>query len=158
MKPGRVAVVGVGIFGASVGWNQSRRGVKVVFIDAAQPGEGVTNWSFSWANASNKTVRKSYFDLKVAGMEAHRELARTIGPDSWWYPDGHLRWAADPAAERELLHTVELLTSWNYQVEVCTGAEVRRRLEPALTRPTTFPSCSTPTKPGCMDVISSAAW
>ncbi len=30
---------------------------EVVFIDAGQPGEGVTNWSFSWANASNKTVR-----------------------------------------------------------------------------------------------------
>ncbi|MFE4722536.1 FAD-dependent oxidoreductase, partial [Streptomyces sp. NPDC056728] len=58
VKPERVAVVGVGVLGASVGWNLSRRGVKVVFIDAGQPGEGVTNWSFSWANASNKTVRK----------------------------------------------------------------------------------------------------
>ncbi|WP_411090113.1 NAD(P)/FAD-dependent oxidoreductase [Streptomyces sp. 061-3] len=139
MKSERVAVVGVGVLGASVGWNLSRRGVKVVFIDAAQPGEGVTNWSFSWANASNKTVRKSYFDLNVAGMEAHRELARTIGPDSWWYPDGHLRWAADPAVERKLLKTADLLTSWNYRVEVCTGAEVRRRLEPALTLPDDIP-------------------
>ncbi|WP_326813762.1 NAD(P)/FAD-dependent oxidoreductase [Streptomyces sp. NBC_01763] len=135
VKPECVAVVGVGILGASVGWNLSRRGVKVVFIDAGQPGEGVTNWSFSWANASNKMVRKSYFDLNVAGMEAHRELARTIGPDSWWYPSGHLRWADDPAAERQLLKTAELLAGWNYQVEVCTGAEVRCRLEPALTMP-----------------------
>ncbi|MFE4679640.1 hypothetical protein ACFRNJ_02200 [Streptomyces sp. NPDC056721] len=62
-----------------MGWNLSRRGAKVVFIDAGQPGEGVTNWSFSWANASNKTVRKSYFDLNVAGMEAHRELAGPSG-------------------------------------------------------------------------------
>ncbi|WP_423835772.1 NAD(P)/FAD-dependent oxidoreductase [Streptomyces longhuiensis] len=139
VKPERVAVVGVGVLGASVGWNLSRRGVKVVFIDAGQPGEGVTNWSFSWANASNKTVRKSYFDLNVAGMEAHRELARTIGPDSWWYPNGHLRWAADPTAERQLLKTAELLASWNYKVEVCTGAEVRRRLEPALTMPDDIP-------------------
>lgn len=139
MKPERVAVVGVGVLGASVGWNLSRRGIKVVFIDAGQPGEGVTNWSFSWANASNKTARKSYFDLNVAGMEAHRELAGTIGPDSWWYPDGHLRWAADPAAEEKLLRAAELLTSWDYQVEVCTGAEVRRRLEPALTLPDDIP-------------------
>ncbi|MFH9867976.1 NAD(P)/FAD-dependent oxidoreductase [Streptomyces lydicus] len=138
-RPGRVAVVGVGIIGASVGWNLARRGAQVVFIDAGRPGEGVTNWSFSWVNASNKTARKSYFDLNVAGMEAHRELARTIGPDSWWYPSGHLRWADEPAAEAQLLKTAELLAGWNYRVEVCTGAAVRRRLEPALTVPGEVP-------------------
>lgn len=55
-RPERVAVIGVGILGASVGWNLSRNGAKVVLIDAGQPGEGVTNWSFSWVNASNKTA------------------------------------------------------------------------------------------------------
>lgn len=131
----RVAVIGVGILGASVGWNLSRHGAEVVFIDAGQPGEGVTNWSFSWVNASNKTERRSYFDLNVAGMAAHRELAETIGPDSWWYPSGHLRWADDPAAEAKLLETAELLATWDYRVEVCKGAEVCRRLEPALVVP-----------------------
>jgi glycine/D-amino acid oxidase-like deaminating enzyme len=43
----RVAVIGVGVIGASVGWNLSRHGAEVVFIDAGRPGEGVTNWSFS---------------------------------------------------------------------------------------------------------------
>jgi glycine/D-amino acid oxidase-like deaminating enzyme len=138
-RPERVAVIGVGILGTSVGWNLTRHGVKVVFIDAGQPGEGVTNWSFSWVNASNKTVRKSYFDLNVASMAAYQELARTIGPDSWWYPRGHLRWADDPAGEAKLLETAELLTSWDYRVEVCTGAEVRRRLEPALAVPDEVP-------------------
>ncbi|MCT9084122.1 NAD(P)/FAD-dependent oxidoreductase [Streptomyces fulvoviolaceus] len=135
----RVAVIGVGILGASVGWNLSRHGAQVVFIDAGQPGEGVTNWSFSWVNASNKTARRSYFDLNVAGMAAHRELARTIGPDSWWYPSGHLRWTDDPAAQAKLLETAGLLAGWDYRVEVYTGAEVRRRLEPALTVPGEVP-------------------
>ncbi|MFE6805107.1 NAD(P)/FAD-dependent oxidoreductase [Streptomyces sp. NPDC057681] len=135
----RVAVIGVGILGASVGWNLSRYGAEVVFIDAGQPGEGVTNWSFSWVNASNKTERRSYFDLNVAGIAAYRELAETIGPDSWWHPSGHLRWAGDPAAEAKHLETAELLASWDYRVEVCTGAEVRRRLEPALTVPDKTP-------------------
>ncbi|MGX1549238.1 NAD(P)/FAD-dependent oxidoreductase [Streptomyces adustus] len=132
-RPGRVAVIGVGVVGASVGWNLARHGAEVVFIDAGQPGEGVTNWSFSWVNASNKTARRSYFDLNVAGMAAHCELARTIGPDSWWYPSGHLRWADDPAAEAKVLETAQLVAGWNYRVEMCTGAEVRSRLEPALT-------------------------
>ncbi|WP_199791366.1 NAD(P)/FAD-dependent oxidoreductase [Streptomyces sp. 142MFCol3.1] len=134
-RPMRVAVIGVGVLGACVGWNLSRHGADVIFIDAGRPGEGVTNWSFSWVNASNKTVRRSYFDLNVAGMAAHRELAETIGPDSWWYPSGHLRWAGDPAAEAKFLETAELLASWDYRVEVHTGDEVRRRLEPALTVP-----------------------
>ncbi|MFD9006702.1 NAD(P)/FAD-dependent oxidoreductase [Streptomyces sp. NPDC059582] len=134
-RPHRVAVIGVGIIGASVGWNLSRHGAKVVFIDAGLPGEGVTNWSFSWVNASNKTVRRSYFDLNVAGMATYRELAATIGPNSWWYPSGHLRWADEPAAEAKFLKTAELLAGWDYRVEVYTGDEVRRRFEPALTMP-----------------------
>uniref|UniRef100_UPI003F684881 NAD(P)/FAD-dependent oxidoreductase n=1 Tax=Streptomyces polyasparticus TaxID=2767826 RepID=UPI003F684881 len=131
----RVAVIGAGVLGAGVGWNLARHGVEVVFVDAGRPGEGVTNWSFSWVNASNKTVRRSYFDLNVAGMAAYRELAETVGPASWWHPSGHLRWAGDPVAEAKLLETAELLGSWDYRVEVCTGAEVRRRLEPALAVP-----------------------
>lgn len=135
----RVAVIGAGIVGAAVGRHLSLRGAEVIFIDAGRPGEGVTNWSFSWANASNKTARKSYFDLNVAGLAAHRELARAIGPDSWWYPHGHLRWADDPAAEAKLLETAGLLAGWGYRAEVHTGAEVRRRLEPALTVPAEAP-------------------
>ncbi|MFF4692829.1 NAD(P)/FAD-dependent oxidoreductase [Streptomyces sp. NPDC001307] len=135
----RVAVIGVGVVGACVGWNLSRHGAEVVFIDAGRPGEGVTNWSFSWVNASNKTARKPYFDLNVAGMAAHRELAGNIGPDSWWHPTGHLRWADDPAAETKLLETAELLAGWDYRVQMYTGAEVRSRLEPALTMPDELP-------------------
>ncbi|MFJ9377078.1 NAD(P)/FAD-dependent oxidoreductase [Streptomyces sp. NPDC101455] len=135
----RVAVVGVGILGACVGWNLARRGAEVVLIDAGRPGEGVTDWSFSWVNASNKTVTRPYFDLNVAGMAAHRELAGIIGPDSWWYPSGHLRWTDDPAAEAKFLKTAELLGSWGYRVEASTGAEVRRRLEPALALPDEVP-------------------
>lgn len=122
-----------------MGWNLSRHGAKVFFIDAGQPGEGVTNWSFSWVNASNKTELRSYFDLNVAGLAAYRELAYAIGPDSWWHPTGHLRWADDPAAEAKLLETAELLAAWDYRVEVCNGAEVRRRLEPALVLPGEVP-------------------
>ena len=138
-RPARVAVVGVGVMGASVGWHLARNGAQVVLVDAGQPGEGVTNWSFSWVNASAKTARRSYFDLSVAAMAAHRELAAIIGPDSWWHPSGHLRWADDPAAEAALLGTARLLADWGYRVEVSTGAEVRRRLEPGLAVPDEVP-------------------
>lgn len=137
--PVRVAVIGVGVLGACVGWNLSRRGAEVVLVDAGRPGEGVTDWSFSWVNASNKTVRRSYFDLNVAGMAAHRELATAVGPDAWWHPGGHLRWTDEPAAQAKFLETAELLAAWGYRVEVSTGAEVRRSLEPALALPDDVP-------------------
>ncbi|MEJ3658017.1 FAD-dependent oxidoreductase [Actinomycetes bacterium KLBMP 9759] len=136
MSAGRVAVVGAGVVGANVGWNLARRGAEVIVVDAGRPGEGVTNWSFSWVNASAKTERRSYFDLNVAGMAAHRELARTIGSDPWWHPSGHLRWADDPAAT---LGAAEVLAALDYRVEVHTGEEVRRRFEPALTLPADAP-------------------
>lgn len=131
----RVAVIGVGVLGASVGWNLARNGAEVVLIDSGRPGEGVTHWSFSWVNASNKTERRSYYDLNLAGIAAYRELAGTIGPDAWWYPSGHLRWAGDPAAEAALLERAELLAGWDYRVEVYKGAEARLRLEPAVAVP-----------------------
>ncbi|WP_327669045.1 MULTISPECIES: FAD-dependent oxidoreductase [unclassified Streptomyces] len=135
MSPERVAVIGVGVVGACVGWNLARRGAHVILVDAGKPGEGVSNWSFSWVNASNKTVSRGYFDLNVAGMAAHRELAGVLGADSWWHPTGHLRWADEAAAEAKLLETAELLGRWGYRVEACTGAEVRRRFEPAVSVP-----------------------
>ncbi|MET8029071.1 NAD(P)/FAD-dependent oxidoreductase [Streptomyces avermitilis] len=39
----------------------------------------------------------------------------------------------------QFLQTAELLAGWDYRVEVYTGAEVRRRLEPALTMPGEVP-------------------
>lgn len=134
-QPRRVAVIGAGILGSCVGWNLARTGAEVVFLDAAQPGHGVTDWSFSWVNASNKTVRKSYFDLNVAGIAAHRDLAATIGPDSWWYPTGHLRWTGDAEAEAKLLDLAGLLADWGYRVETSTGAQARSALEPGIAVP-----------------------
>ncbi|NUP53550.1 MAG: FAD-binding oxidoreductase [Catenulispora sp.] len=134
-QPRRVAVIGAGILGTCVGWHLARAGTEVVFLDAAEPGRGVTDWSFSWVNASNKTIRKSYFDLNVAGIAAHRELAATIGPDTWWYPTGHLRWTGNAEAEAKLLDLAALLADWGYRVQLCTGAQARSALEPGIAVP-----------------------
>ncbi|MBO1330006.1 FAD-binding oxidoreductase [Streptomyces sp. VRA16 Mangrove soil] len=134
-RPKRVAVIGVGVLGASTGWNLARRGVRVVLVDAGRPGEGVTDWSFSWVNASNKTVSRAYYELNIAGMAEHRALAAAVGPGAWWHPSGHLRWADDPDAQAAHLRTAELLADRGYRVETLTGADVRRRLEPAVDVP-----------------------
>jgi glycine/D-amino acid oxidase-like deaminating enzyme len=125
----RVAVVGAGIVGSSVSWHLARRGAQVVMIDAGGPGAGVTNWSFGWVNASNKTQTREYFDLNVAGMAACRELARELGPGDWWHPTGHLRWTGDPAAARALRLAVEHLRSWGYEAEIWAARKARQLLE-----------------------------
>src|SRR5881392_2894412 len=88
----RIAVVGAGVVGSCVAWELTRRGAECVLIDGGTPGAGVTDWSFSWVNASTETRNRAYFDLRVAGIAAHHELAGALGCGDWWHPTGHLRW------------------------------------------------------------------
>ena len=131
----RIGVIGVGIVGASIGWHLAGRGVDVVMIDAGQPGEGVTNWTFSWVNASNKTETRKYFDLNVAGLAAHAELATALPPGAWWHPSGHLRWFDDAVGTGALRRQVDLLASWGYDAALWEADQVRRLLEPAVDFP-----------------------
>jgi glycine/D-amino acid oxidase-like deaminating enzyme len=136
----RVAVIGTGVIGAAVGWQLSRRGVDVLFLDRGEPGAGVTDWTFSWVNASNKTQTRDYFGLSVAGMSAHYRLAAQIGADGWWHPAGHLRWAEAGEATEALQAKVSQLTSWGYDVVLWEAERVRRLLEPSVR----FPAEDTP--------------
>jgi glycine/D-amino acid oxidase-like deaminating enzyme len=136
----KVAVIGAGVIGAAVGWHLSRRGADVLFLDRGEPGAGVTDWTFSWVNASNKTQTRDYFELSVAGMSAHYRLAAEIGADGWWHPNGHLRWAGAGGTAEALQAKVSLLTSWGYDVTLWEAERVRRLLEPAVR----FPADDTP--------------
>jgi glycine/D-amino acid oxidase-like deaminating enzyme len=131
----RLAVVGTGVVGASVGWHLARGGVDVLLVDAGEPGAGVSNWTFSWVNASNKTQTRAYFDLNVAGLAAHRQLAESFDGSDWWHPTGHLRWTDEAADASALRATVERLRSWDYDVTWVTTAQVRDQLEPQVVFP-----------------------
>jgi len=136
----RVAVIGTGVIGAAVGWHLTRRGAEVLFLDRGEPGAGVSDWTFAWVNASNKTRTREYFALNVAGMSAHRRLAALLGADGWWYPTGHLRWADTGEAGEALRAKAGQLASWGYDVELWEAGKVRRLLEPAVR----FPAADTP--------------
>ena len=130
----RIAVVGAGIVGSCVAWQLTRRGAEVLLVDAKGPGAGVTDLSFSWVNASTETRNRAYFDLRVAGMAAHRELARALGSGAWWHPTGHLRWV-EPAQSEALRAAVGHLRSWGYDAELWKAERVRRLLEPHVRFP-----------------------
>ena len=131
----RVAVIGTGIVGACVAWNLTQRGADVLMVDAGRPGAGVTNWSFSWVNASNKTQTREYFDLNVAGMSAYRDLVGNLGGSEWCHLTGHLRWFDTPERSEQLRDEVTRLGDWGYAATVWTADRARRLLEPHVRFP-----------------------
>jgi NADPH-dependent 2,4-dienoyl-CoA reductase/sulfur reductase-like enzyme len=73
----KVVVIGAGVYGAAVTASLTRRGASVVVVDAGVPAGGASGSTFSWTNSSTKHPR-TYHDLGVAGMEAHRYEARWL--------------------------------------------------------------------------------
>src|SRR5258708_39759792 len=96
-----VAVVGLGIVGASAAYAAAWAGARVLALDAGAPGGGTSGTSFAWLNS----VRKEpdvYHRLNAAGMTAHRELSRELGGDAGYPDGGSLEWPDAGDAEREL--------------------------------------------------------
>ena len=99
-----VAVIGLGIVGANAVYATARAGARVLAIDA-----GVTSGtSFAWLNSVRKEP-EAYHRLNVAGMSAHRDLARDLGDNGAHHFGGSLEWADAGDGERELRRRVERL-------------------------------------------------
>src|SRR5258705_1401443 len=103
-----VAVVGLGIVGASAVYAAAWAGARVLALDAGAPGGGTSGTSFAWLNS----VRKEpdvYHRLNAAGMTAHRELSRELGGDAGYHDGRSLGWTGGDEAERELRERVHRL-------------------------------------------------
>jgi len=94
----RVVVVGAGLLGAAVADRLAAGGAEVTVVEADRPGAGTSGTSFAWVNAQDKAPA-AYFALNVAGVAAHRELARTLGGD-WYHPGGDILVGRGEAASR----------------------------------------------------------
>src|SRR6266404_3638249 len=77
MKHHDIAVVGLGIVGASAAYAAARAGARVVALDAGVAGEGTSGTSFAWLNSVRKEP-EAYHRLNADGMAAHRELEREL--------------------------------------------------------------------------------
>lgn len=129
----RVAVVGAGLLGAAVAFRCAEAGARVTILESGTPGGGASGVSFAWLNAATKTDRP-YFDLNLAGMRAHRDLARELGDAPWLHWGGRLELV--PLARREAMEKVlRRLSEWGCPAS-WIGREAVLRLEPELTAAT----------------------
>src|SRR2546428_303558 len=133
MKHYDVAVIGLGMVGASAVYAAAGAGARVLALDAGPPGGGTSGTSFAWLNS----VRKEpdvYHRLNAAGMTAHRELSRELGGDAGYDDGGWLEWADAGDEERELRERVHRLATRGYPAEWISH-ERASKLEPGLAIP-----------------------
>ncbi len=133
MKQYDVAVIGLGIVGASAVYAAAWAGARVLALDAGAPGGGTSGASFAWLNAVRKEP-ETYHRLNAAGMTAHRELSRELGGDAGHHDGGSLEWAEGADEDRELRERVRRLASRGYPAEWITRARAIG-LEPSLAIP-----------------------
>jgi len=133
MRQYDVAVVGLGIVGASAVYAAAWAGARVLALDAGTPGTGTSGASFAWLNSVRKEP-EVYHRLNAAGMTAHRELSKELGGDAGHHEGGSLEWAESSVDERELRERVQRLASRGYPAEFITRDRARE-LEPGLAIP-----------------------
>ena len=133
MKGYDVAVIGLGIVGASAVYGVARAGARVLALDGGVPGAGTTSTSFAWVNSVHKEP-EVYHRLNADGLLAHRALAGELGADGGFHAGGSLEWAESEDERRELRVRVARLASRGYAAELIGRADARE-LEPALAIP-----------------------
>ncbi|MCM3920937.1 FAD-binding oxidoreductase [Frankia sp. AiPs1] len=126
----KVIVIGAGVYGAAVTAALARRGARVLLVDAGAPAGGTSGSTFSWTNASTKHPR-SYHDLGVAGMAAHRGLAAEVPGGDWYHEGGNLQWAAGADEREKLRRKVADVLDYGYEARWLSRAEALE-LEPDL--------------------------
>jgi len=128
-----VAIIGLGVVGASAAYAVARAGARLVALDAGGRGAGTSGSSFAWLNAVRKEP-EVYHRLNVDGMAAHRTLARELGGDVGHHDGGSLEWADGGDEERELRARVERLARRGYPAE-WISRERAIAIEPGLALP-----------------------
>jgi glycine/D-amino acid oxidase-like deaminating enzyme len=125
-----VVVVGAGVIGAAVAANLARGGCNVTVLESGQVAAGTSGATFAWINAGDKQPR-SYFDLNVEGMQAHRRLASSVASCDWYHEIGNLEWITDAEAQQDQERKVTRLLECGYQARWLDPKEVRS-LEPDM--------------------------
>ena len=123
----RVAVIGAGIIGACIAHELTLAGARVTVIEANEPATGASARSMGWINASF-IDREDYYQLRLAAMQAHRELDKAFDGALQTRWTGSINWEAAPG-EMEAL--VAELGRFGHLVKLI-GKDEFARLEPEV--------------------------
>lgn len=118
----QTVVIGAGVVGASIAARLAERGAAVTLVDQGAPGGGTSSTSYAWVNANGKEPRP-YYDLNLAGLEAHHRLAadaRSADGGTWLGTGGHVELAVDDAHRDHLAARLARLTELGYAAEAIT--------------------------------------
>jgi len=113
----KVVVIGAGIVGANVAWRLTQKGASVTVVEAKVPGSDTSGNSFAWVNSHRKPPR-SYHDLNVRGMQAHRDLCREFPDQTWWGGKGGLEWSRAEDSASEFEARISASRAWDYSAEI----------------------------------------
>ncbi|WP_299953359.1 FAD-dependent oxidoreductase [uncultured Roseobacter sp.] len=125
----KVIVVGAGIIGALTALRLAQAGAEVTVIEAGHPPSAASGASFGWINASFHANR-DHFNLRLAGMEAHRRLSSELASEAVQWP-GCLWWEEEGAAFDAQRRSLVALGYKVREIDRATFSE----LEPAVVAP-----------------------
>ena len=128
----RVVIVGGGIMGASIGYHLAKRGAEVTILEKRRPGNGATEKSFAWINATFSKQPRSYYELNLLGIGGWRRLTEEFAGDLQIQWGGSVQWFEPGAPDAEKLkRNVRAHQQWGYPAHLVEEADVRRLL-PAI--------------------------
>ena len=136
-SPTDVVIVGGGAIGLAVGWRAARRGLRVVVLDRAVPGEGTSRVAAGMIAPIAEAAPKEPALLALASQSARDypafidELRATGAPDPGYRRCGTLLVARDPDEAAALERELAFRRSLELPVRRLRGSEARA-LEPAL--------------------------
>jgi glycine/D-amino acid oxidase-like deaminating enzyme len=128
-----VAVIGLGIVGASAAYALALAGARVIALDAGVAGTGTSRTSFAWVNSVHKEP-EVYHRLNAEGLAAHHALAAELGADGGFHAGGSLEWAEDDDKVGELRALVQRLAGRGYRA-AWISREQALEMEPGLAIP-----------------------
>ena len=127
----KVVVIGAGSIGSCAALRLARRGVSVTVVDAQQAGAGLSAHGFGWVNAFD-TESDPYYELSIAALRAHRDLAALTGGEPWFHQTGNLHWADSAEGAAQLSATAERYRARAYSVEEFDAERAGRDLQSGL--------------------------
>jgi glycine/D-amino acid oxidase-like deaminating enzyme len=132
----RVVIAGAGIMGASIGYHLAKRGAQVTILEKRRPGNGATEKSFAWINATFSKQPRAYYDLNFLGIGGWRRLTVELAGDLQVQWGGSVQWfeRGSPDADK-LPDKVRSHQRWGYPAHLVDESEIRRLLPPIAPGP-----------------------